>query len=69
MKRSELVKQICILIEEQASQGTAYMFKSEQLVQLIEEAGMLPPLNERRVKRLPYEDVENSLLAYEWESE
>lgn len=43
MKRSEMVKKICELLETQAGQGTAYMFKSEQIMQLLEKNGMQPP--------------------------
>lgn len=41
MKRSEMQESICKLLEKQSHQGTAFMFKAQQILELIEKAGML----------------------------
>lgn len=41
MKRSEMQESICKLLEEQSRQGTAFMFKAQQILELIEKVGML----------------------------
>jgi hypothetical protein len=43
--------------------------KAELILLKIEEAGMQPPLREKLVTLLPYEDGEWTSFAYEWEAE
>jgi hypothetical protein len=43
MKRSEIVDKIQLLLETQSRHGCSYRFKALEIVELIEEAGMLPP--------------------------
>ena len=43
MERSEMQIEICKLLEEQSHQGTAYMYKAQKILDLIQNLGMLPP--------------------------
>jgi hypothetical protein len=49
MTKNEIIDKIQLLLETQSHQGTAYRFKAHQILELIEEAGMLPPAYNTRL--------------------
>ena len=66
MKRSELVKAVCELLETQSHQGTAYMYKSEEIVKLVEKY-MLAPINWD--KSFQMDQGRMTYNVHEWEKE
>lgn len=69
MKRSEMQKAICELLEEQSKQATAFMFKAQQILELIEKQGMLPPKTNKLVAFAPIPGVSRTVETNEWGDE
>jgi hypothetical protein len=63
MKRSELQIEICKLLEAQSVYGAAYMFKAQQIIELIEKCGMVPRWESIG---LDADDKVDTRIHYEW---
>lgn len=65
MTRSKMIDEIQLVLEQQSHHGTSYRFKALQLLELIEQKGMLPPGSE-------YDSFGKDKIAYldcKWEPE